>query len=287
MHARGWFRWWSLPVAAIGLLGVAVAAGSLLYLTREEPEEKSLEEAIEEFRDSPDADDGADGSDADDDGDGDDEITLRPPAGVYLADGEGQERISFLGVEQRDGATIPVTIEHLPEGCWRLTVDYNEAHWQDWTLCPGDGGLVETGGTTFQAWDFGATQIENTSNFDCEPPNLFFDPDAEVGDTWNQSCTGTNSQIDGETVSSGPVTVVARETLDIGGTEVDTVHYREQRTIGGAQEGSNTTDWWFTEDQVLPVRAERTVEVGSPSPLGTITYTEQGWWELTSLDPQR
>jgi hypothetical protein len=32
---------------------------------------------------------------------------------------------------------------------------------------------------------------------------------------------------------------------------------------------------------------EREVRIHSDSPVGTITYTESGWWQLTSLVPQR
>jgi hypothetical protein len=35
------------------------------------------------------------------------------------------------------------------------------------------------------------------------------------------------------------------------------------------------------------VKGTRSVEVRSPSPIGTVTYTEEGSFALTSLEPRR
>jgi hypothetical protein len=252
-------------IAAVVL--AAVAAPLVLFATREDPEAKDLGEAVDEFR--PSEDDAAAG----------------PEPGVYEAAGEGREAISFPPVSQRDGEVVPVTVEPVAEGCWTVTVDYNEAHRQDWTFCPDDGAVVDRGGQTYQRWDFGATKVENTSTFTCDPPAVMIDPDADPGDSWPQSCTGTNTQADGESTSAGPHAFVDVEALEIGGDAVQTRHYRQERTISGAQAGTDVVHFWFAVDDHLPVRMEREVRIDSDSPVGTVTYTEEGSWQLTSLVP--
>jgi hypothetical protein len=256
----------AVGIAAVVL--VALAVPLVLFATREDPKAKDIGAAVDEFEPGE-GDAAADG----------------PAPGVYEAAGEGREAISFPPVSQRDGAVVPVTVEAAEEGCWKVTVDYNEAHWQDWTYCPDGAMVVDRGGQTYQRWDFGATKVENTSTFTCDPPAVMIDPDATAGDSWQQACTGTNTQADGESTSAGPHTFVGLEPLEVGGDEVQTRHYRQERTISGAQAGTDVVHFWFVLDDHLPVRMEREVRIDSDSPVGTVTYTEEGSWQLTSLTP--
>jgi hypothetical protein len=66
---------------------------------------------------------------------------------------------------------------------------------------------------------------------------------------------------------------------------VDVHHYRQERTLTGAQEGVDLVDIWLAAESGLPVRMGRDVEVETDSPVGAITYTESGQWELTALTP--
>jgi hypothetical protein len=147
--------------------------------------------------------------------------------------------------------------------------------------------LVETGGNTYQRWDLGALTVENLSTFTCDPPAVAFAPDAVPGDEWQQSCTGTNSQVEGPTTSAGPYRLVAREVRTIGDRSVEVDHYRQSRTISGSQEGSQTSELWIARDNGMPVRIDRVVRIASASPVGSITYEEDGWWELVDLTPAR
>ena len=274
-----------MPVAALGaiaLVAVAVVAG--LFVSREDPEARPVDEAVEDFRSTED--------------NGDDAPTeLRPTSGVYQLSGQGHEAISFPPVTQTDGSTMPMTISSLPEGCWRLRVDYNEAHWQDWELCPDGDLLLEMGGHTFQRWDFGAAQVENLSTFTCDPPAPFAvfdverdgsdDSDSESNEVMERSCTGLNDQVEGTTVTSGTITVVGIETVEVDGEELEAVRFRTENVISGAQSGVNDFDMWLSTTDGLPLRGERNVRVDSDSPIGTITYTEEGSWQLDSTTPQR
>jgi hypothetical protein len=250
----------------------AIAIVVAVFVLREDPGAKPVDEAIEEFR--TDEDSSSANVDA----------SLTPPAGVYTATGEGQESLSFPPISQTDGAVMPATVTHHPDGCWTFTLDYNEAHTQTWRYCIDESNrtLVEQGGQTFQRWDLGALTVENTSTFVCDPPAFAFDPDAIPATEWNQRCEGTNSQTAGVTVSVGPYVFLEAETLTVGGDDIATHHYRQTRTLSGAQTGTQTAEIWIAVDDGLPLRIERAVELDSSSPVGTITYTENGWWQLTS-----
>jgi hypothetical protein len=262
---RRW-RWWIAGIVAAVV--VAVVVPLVLFATREDPKAKDIGEAVDEFEPGE--------GDATADG---------PAPGVYEAAGEGREAISFPPVSQRDGDVVPVTVEAAAEGCWTVTVDYNEAHWQDWTYCPDGEVVTDRGGQTYQRWDFGATKVENTSTFTCDPPAVMIDPGAEPGDSWDQRCTGTNTQAAGESTSTGPYTFVGIESLEVDGEQVETRHHRQERTISGAQTGTDVVHFWFAVDDHLPIRMEREVRIDSDSPVGTVTYTEEGSWQLTSLEP--
>ena len=273
-HVRT-FRWW-MPLAAVGSL-LLIGAGVIvvLFITRENPDARPVGEAVEEFRSStsqrpdPDALPG--------------ELSI----GVYRLEGEGKEAISIPPVEQADGSTMPMTIAAGTDGCRTIRIDYNEAHWQNWSLCPEGRTLMETGGLTFQRWDFGSIVVENLSTFVCDPAVPFVVLDAEPGDVFDRSCTGTNDQIPGSTVSSGKLSVVGIESIDVDGEAIEAMHVRLHNDLTGAQTGTEDLELWFSTTDGLPLRGVRSVTVDSDSPIGTITYTEEGTWQLSSTVPQR
>jgi hypothetical protein len=268
-------RWW-VPLAAVAVLAaVGVAVAVVLFVVREDPGAKPVDEAVEDFRSST----GQTGGDA--------RPTGGPQAGVYLLDGEGREAISFPPVEQADGSTMPMTITSGSADCWTLRIDYNEAHWQDWDLCLEGNALMETGGHTWQRWDFGALVVENLSTFVCDPAVPFVVFDARPGAVFERSCAGTNDQVEGTTTSSGTVTVLDDESMDIDGVDVEAMHVRRHNDLTGAQTGTDDVDFWISRADGLPLRGDRSVTVDSDSPVGTITYTEEGTWRLRSTVPER
>jgi hypothetical protein len=216
--------------------------------------------------------------------DGGDRV-LRPPEGVYVYEGEGREELSFPPLSQRDGDTMPATVTHEPDGCWTFRLDFNASHWQSWTYCRTDEGVVEVGGANGQAWDIGVSTVSNESTFTCDPPSPVL-VGLEPGDSVRQSCRGTNTAIEGETVSAGRFTFVGPDTLDVGGEEVAVLHFRNRRRLSGSQDGPERTEVWFREDGLL-VRYERDIEVRTASPIGDIAYTESGFLQLTDTEPRR
>ncbi len=210
---------------------------------------------------------------------------LRPPQGVYVYEGTGTDRLDKPPKSQTQGPTMPATVSHEAGGCWTFRIDYNTNHWQSWRYCPSDGGLDEAGGQGFQRWDFGAFANETTSTFTCDDAPTI-KAEQEPGDEWNQRCEGTSTGVDGTTITEGPYRFEGTETLTIGGEEVEALRYHRERTTSGNQDGSESTDVWFSADTGMPLRNIRTIEAVSDSVIGEVRYTEDARFELTSLTPR-
>jgi hypothetical protein len=180
---------------------------------------------------------------------------------------------------------MPGTVESLDDGCWTFRIDYSSNHWQNWTYCPDGPDVAEVRGSTWQRWMIGATAITNLSTFDCDPGSVILAPDADPDDEFSASCTGTSDALAGQTVSTGPQRFVGVEELGIDGVDVSTQHFVSERTMTGAQVGTDRSDVWFDARSGLPVRNRRSVSVDTDTPVGTSTYTETGEWVLESTEP--
>ncbi|MGZ4682214.1 MAG: hypothetical protein ACXWA3_04395 [Acidimicrobiales bacterium] len=258
--------------AVILLLTAGATIGR--YLLRDRPRAKSVDSAVEQFRaDTSTTDAGSAGF-------------VRPAAGVYQAAGEGEERISKPPNSQNDGAVMPISVTYLANGCWTWHLDYNEAHWHEFDFCPDGQHLLLVGQRNYQSWDFGMMKVENVGTYTCDPPAPIAVDDPTPGTTFVHHCTGDNTAAPGPSTTEGPSTIVGPETLSIDGADVATIHQKRSQTMTGTQRGSIEEDWWYTTDTGLPVRSERHYQLDSGSVIGTITYTENGSWQLTSLQPQ-
>ncbi len=269
------------------MLGVTVAvvaalvAGGATVVLRREPGPASIDEAAEDFS-------GSGGSGGDGDGGSGGTDLPRPTEGVYVYEGGGTESLSILPGDHGQGPRMPATVTHAANGCWRFRIDLHEDHWQDWHYCPDDADgleLVEKGGRTYQAWNLGVAAIGNTSTFHC-PDSVVVRADAEPGDRWRQECQGTSDTVSGTTGSAGRTTFVGEETVTVGDEEVPALHYHQVRTMSDSQSGPQVEDFWFRASDGLPLRNTRSSSVDSDSPVGAITYSEEGEWRLTSQDPR-
>lgn len=266
------WRW----VVIVVLVGVVVGIGVIVgrYVFRERPGAKEFDEALRQFRAAP-------------------TLTITrdarypaPAAGVYELAGRGSEHISFPPSSQQDSPVMPATVTYLPGNCWRWRVDYNVAHWDAYDFCPHDGQLTHVANRNFQSWDLGVAKIKNLAQLTCDPPTVVLDNQPQVGEEAFASCSGTNTALAGQTTTSGPTHIVEKQTLSIGGKAVAAVHQRHDATLTGAQEGTVTEDWWYASATGLPLRVERHTTVRTRSPLGgTITYTEEGSWQMRDLEP--
>ena len=206
---------------------------------------------------------------------------LRPAAGVYRYVGSGTDRIDKPAKEQAEGPDMPATVTDEDGGCWRFRIDYSSNHWQSWRYCPRDGGLDESGGDTYQKWDFVVFSNESTTTFECDS-SVTIRADQQPGDEWTQTCHDANAP---GTISAGTYRFVGAETLRIGGDQVTALRYHRDRAMSGGQSGTESSDVWFAADTGLPVRNERKIDVKTSTVIGDVHYTEDARFELSSLTP--
>ena len=268
----------SRVLVGAGAAAVLVVVGAGLYLTlRDNARPVTVDEAKARTTTTA-TSSGIDA--AADDADG----VRRPEPGIYRYEGTGTEALSTPPLSQTQGPEMPATVEWLDEGCWSLRIDYSSNHWQRWDYCPTGDDVTETGGQTWQRWMIGTTAITNLSTFRCEA-SVTMAADPEPDQEWPQRCTGTGEAVEGPTVSEGPHRFDGEETLDVGGDAVLTQRYVGERSMSGAQTGTERSTTWFDVDTGLPVRNERTLEVRTDTPIGQSTYTETGEFHLLDRRP--
>jgi hypothetical protein len=261
----------------LGLLGALLVAFVAVFvvplLFREGAEPVSLADASRRFREEH-------------PGVLESEGPLVPAEGVYGYRGRGVDKLSVLSLEQQQGPVMPATVEHHADGCWTLRIDYSDKHWQDWKYCVVETGatLDEVAGVTWQRWDLGVSSIENLTDSTCQAPALR--GGMQPGDRWRQRCEVTNDQVDGATVSAGPVRYRGIVDVDVAGELVPAYHLERERTLTGAQDGTERSELWIAPNG-MPVHVVRTITLKSPSPVGDITYDETTDFRLTSLVPRR
>lgn len=253
-------------IGAAGLFVVLVAVVVGTFLFRENPGAKSVDEALLEFREANPAFD----------------VTLQQPLpGVYEATGAGSASLSFPPASQKYGAVVPVTISPTSANCWLTKVDFNSAYSQQWNYCIENGVLTEHGNVTTTRWDLGALSPTNVATFRCEPPGEIVRPEFTVGAKVNYRCIGTSSEISGETISDVTFEALGREMLMIGSENVEAFHFREIDALTGPQNGTTQIDYWYDTKNLLLLKLVRTVSLRTDSPVGDITYKENG--EVTLL----
>lgn len=210
-----------------------------------------------------------------------------PAAGVYRYTGEGSEDTSFPPLVEQQGPEMPATVTHEPGDCWTMRIDYNTHHWQDWTWCASDQGVVNTLGHSFARRDFVSFQVDNLATFVCDPPVEWLWAGMQPGESRQGSCRGTSTVVAGETTSAGTITYVGDEDVTVGDQTVRARHLRYDRVLTGAQTGPEQQDFWVEADTGLPLRNTRALTVETDTPFGRITYTEKASFELQDLTPTK
>lgn len=213
------------------------------------------------------------------------DLSSTPAPGLYRYQGTGHESTSFPPLAEDQGPAMPGTVTIDAAGCWVVQIDYNTHHWQSWTLCTVDGTLRETRNATFSRRTIGGTNIDNTSSFECDPPVVVVVASDAPGAVHPRSCSGHGSLITTPTTAAGSTTFVGRESLDVGGQAVPTLHVREELAYQGGQTGTEKSDLWFAAATGLPVRNEHHIVVNTDTPFGVITYTEDARFDLQTASP--
>jgi len=269
---RRWYRrprWIALSIVVVVLVGVAVPFA--VAWSHRGAKEASIQHAIDAFRKSHGASTVG---------------FLRPASGVYTFVGTGTEKLSLLATTQHWGPQIPVTVTEDTNSCWTFRVDYSTHHWQSTQYCAKGRVLQESGEATYQAFDFVAFKASDTNTVVCSPPIDRIRVDAKPGAQWHVACDGRSKSLGTKFHAQGTDTFIGVEKLQIGSELVPVYHYYVDRTLSGSQSGFERYDMWYSVLDGLPVKTDRHVDVKSPSPIGTVTYMENGTYSLTLLTPK-
>ena len=258
------------------LLTVPIIVLVSMFVFRDNPGTKSFDDALQAFREGDPSVIESIGA-----------VVVRPPAGVYQSDASGKASISFPPTSQNYGTFAPVTVTHQGDNCWTTTVDFNTAFQQRWNYCIDNGVLTEHSNHTTTSWDLGATSITNLSEFNCSPPGEIIKTGESRDEVSTYVCTGTSDSISGTTTSDVTFESLGAESLYINSVATPTFHYRERDILTGPQNGTTTIDYWYSLQDMLLVRMERHINLRTDSPVGEVTYKEDGEWQLSSLTPVR
>jgi len=265
-----------LLLSLLGVFVLVVAGVSYVftsYALRSQPGARSLNSAVGAFRGGRDSRDG--------------NLRYEPPVqGVYELKGEGTERISFPPNSQKDGAIMPASVTYLSNGCWRWHLDYNVAHWEEYIFCPRGNELFQTGNSNYQSWDFGTLSVTNVAHFVCPSTTAVLPAALFGGEVLRWTCSGNNTSISGTTLAKVVTRVIGTVPLSVHRNTVMAVHEVQVSTLSGPQKGTVKENWWFSAMNGLPLHMTRQITILTASPLGTITYTESGSWQMVSLRPR-
>jgi hypothetical protein len=101
------------------------------------------------------------------------------------------------------------------------------------------------------------------------------------GATFPVACTT------GSATERGQGRVLACESVEVGGSDVECTRVRTQTTFAGDTRGTATYDFWLARDTGLPLRVEMRSRTTNGSPIGDVHYEEDVTLVLTSSTPRR
>jgi hypothetical protein len=261
-------RWAKRSLLAVGVLALLAGAGVLYVITSDTTTPVDVEDAVDVYREEHSSAEATTTTSP--------EQRRLPAPGVYVYATEGSEGIDILGgATHHYPAETTLTIDHVACGVRQRWTPIEERS-DDEELCVTDDGLARN--TLHTHHEF--FNLADDQDFVCEPGYVVIPAEPSPGDTWSTRCDADAATL----IGTGEV--VGDETLDVAGTDVDTVHVRVEETSTGSSDGTSSDDYWFRTSDGLLVARESSVQTRSDSPVGTATYTERFSLHLTSLEPR-
>jgi hypothetical protein len=253
-------RWLAGGALTVIAAGSAAVAG-WYFLRRDVAEPATIAAAIAAFREQEAA--GAV-----------DRSPIQP--GVYVYATDGFERTDALGgVTHTYPARSTLTVTPHPCGV-RLLWDVLRGRSTTWIACVGGKGWLER------------TRDERHTFFGIEDRRAYgcgvtpFRPAGDTpGATFPVACTT------GSATERGQGRVLACESVEVGGSDVECTRVRTQTTFAGDTRGTATYDFWLARDTGLPLRVEMRSRTTNGSPIGDVHYEEDVTLVLTSSTPRR
>jgi hypothetical protein len=174
-----------------------------------------------------------------------------------------------------------VTVAYVGNDCFTLTIVLRGNYTETMSLCIKGIEVVEEGGTRSQQFAIGAAAQTTT---ECKPGDVYFTTAPSPGQMWTHDCTGKNSD-DKSGASTfktaGTYRFVGNEAVAVKGIDLPVMHFHDDRTVSGAQSGTNIADWYFAVEDGLLVQLSRNINLNYPSGVGNIAYHESALMTLT------
>jgi len=254
---------------AIGALVIAGIVGARVGLfARDHVKAVTVEQALQRFRDN--------------------DRAVQQLEGVYAVTTTGSESVDVLGgARHRYPATTTLTVTRSACGLhldWRVL----ESRMTTWDLCSAAAG-IELRATTEQHRFFWET---DTTHYTCSGALLTAAAGTAATTTLSADgrgpaavrryrCTTAKGFEDGEIHELGIEKVL------VGDVTHTAVHVRTTATIGGANRGTETAEWWLDTDTALPLRIVLSSRSGRKTIVGNVHYRENADLRLSSLVPRR
>lgn len=202
---------------------------------------------------------------------------MRPAAGTFTFEpttggSVGSEATSPHPYGIVYGATATVVVAHEGENCLRLTLKPRSNYDEVLTLCVEGSELVQKQFDRDQLFPFARIKVDVT----CKPGEVYFVDDPAPGQTWLHDCEGTLSDAvsDPKFATRGTYRFEGEKSVPLD-PPVNALHFHEERTLNGSQEGTYFVDFYFTRAGQL-VRFVRDIDVTYTSKtVGSIRYTEK------------
>jgi hypothetical protein len=207
---------------------------------------------------------------------------VRPPEGTYVYSAQGGDTLSgAFTVSTPYGPTATVTIAYDGPDCFKQTLQLRTDYTEMMHLCIHGLEIKEDMGTRSQKFKFGAAA---QTTLTCTPGDVYFSTASKLG-PWTHDCSGmnTDNQSGNSTFRTfGTYSYLTDETFTVMGRDVLTKHFEDKRAVSGSQTGSNTEEWYFSEDGILQ-RFHRVVDVDYAWNIYTIHYHEIADLLLTGI----
>lgn len=202
-----------------------------------------------------------------------------PASGVYTYTSSGNEvvKLGVLPAENRAyPGTMTLVIVDAGPACFTATLNLLDQHTEDTTYCLSvAGGLRIQSHTKHQS--FGA--LDPTASMTCNPGLLVGKANEPSHLSCALSLSGGPAQL---TATLTGTTQVIDEAVTVGGADLDALAVEVTYQISGDLTGTWHETIWFSEDNWLPLRVERELDLN-----GLATFTERSTLELTDTAPRR
>lgn len=261
-----------LGILALAII-VAVIFAVRLVGARDETDAVDSKDAAALINDDDDGND-------DDDDDRPGAAGNRPEPGTYTYTGSGKESVTILGGSEHvfpKEISVVVELDDDNEQQWTANAVFVKQHIEEREYRTTNAGLEDLGFTRKIEF-FGQLQ---DNEYDCSDGAERYSADATEGATTTWTCT----QEGGKAELAYTATFLGKETIEVGGEDVETWHMKVDSTQTGDTVGSDTSEFWYAETG-LAVRMKANLKTRTKSVLGETDFREQYDYTLTSMVPE-